>query len=167
MRILLVSALAAVAITGCNEVQSLTSERESLKKELFDIAARTDDLLSNSDDFTMMNCRKIGGKHGISTMAASASIHGNTLKISTRVSDYSVDLTKVYLNEPVILNEYMNYQVELQSRNVHGVKFKAKNIICRSEKYADLAKEADKVLTRIDEINLALKELRKGSPDGV
>lgn len=167
MRILLVSALAAVAITGCNEVQSLTSERETLKKELFDIAARTDDLLSNSDDFTMMNCRKIGGKHGISTMVASASIHGNTLKISTRVSDYSVDLTKVYLNEPVILNEYMNYQVELQSRNVHGVKFKAKNIICRSEKYADLAKEADKVLTRVNEINLALKELKKGSPDGV
>lgn len=167
MRILLVSALAAVAITGCNEVQSLTSERETLKKELFDIAARTDDLLSNSDDFTMMNCRKIGGKHGISTMVASASIHGNTLKISTRVSDYSVDLTKVYLNEPVILNEYMNYQVELQSRNVHGVKFKAKNIICRSEKYADLAKEADKVLTRVNEINIALKELKKGSPDGV
>lgn len=167
MRILLVSALAAVAITGCNEVQSLTSERETLKKELFDIAARTDDLLSNSDDFTMMNCRKIGGKHGISTMVASASIHGNTLKISTRVSDYSVDLTKVYLNEPVILNEYMNYQVELQSRNVHGVKFKAKNIICRSEKYADLAKEADKVLTRVNEINMALKELKKGSPDGV
>lgn len=160
--------ICALALIGCNDTQDLVKQRETLKKELFAVSVDMDNLLWNSsDDFSLMNCRKIVGKHGINTMAASASIHGNTLKISTRASDYRIKLSDTIINEPVLLNEYTKTTVEMKSRTIHGVKLRVGNTICRTEKFAELSKKSNDILEKIHDITDTLRELRKGSPEDI
>lgn len=146
MKKLLIAAL-GLALVGCDKAPT----KAELTQQMIANEAEISQLLNKKEERVVdFECRRIAGKHGISTGKYQVQIKGNVVKaISGGGTIMERRIPDIGYDKPVSTAPYPGYYIILTTPTVHGVKIRYNKEICRSVEYINLVKKRDDILVQL------------------